>query len=798
MTTINTAPTFSQADGKVTTDFGADEWGRSVIQQADGKLVVAGFSSGNDGFALARYNINGTLDASFGGDGTLTTDLGSFFDVGHSVIQQADGKLVMAGYADYDFVLVRYNLDGTLDASFSGDGKLTTDVGAYDRNGTVIQQADGKLVVAGSDDVDSGFALVRYDLDGTLDTSFSGDGKLITDMGASAQAQSVIQQADGKLVIAGTSNSDFALVRYNLDGTLDPNFGSAGKLTTDLGVSSYDDSRCVIQQADGKLVVAGTSNSDFALVRYNTDGMLDTSFGSDGKITTDLGASSYDAAYSVIQQADGKLVVVGTSDSDFALARYNTDGTLDTSFSGDGKLTTDFSSSYDDAYSVIQQADSKLVVAGRSGAISNSNDFALARYNVDGSLDTSFGVVTLNNLPTGSVTIIGTPVQGLTLTVSNTLVDVDGLGTISYQWKVNGTVITGATGSTYTLSQADLGKIISVTASYTDGLGTAESVTSAATVAVTLNTITGDSGNNVLLSAAGDDAIDGGAGNDTASYANVSAAVTVSLASRVAQDTEGAGIDTLRSIENLTGSNYDDHLIGNAAANILDGGLGADIMAGRNGNDTYYVNHVDDVVSESLAGGVDTVYSALAAYTLRSNVEKGVVQGTVAGSLTGNVVANTLTGNAVANKLDGGAGNDKLDGKAGNDTLIGDTGNDTLIGGAGKDMLTGGAGNDVFDFNTLAESGITNATRDIITDFTRGQDKIDLSTLDANTTVAGNNAFNSLTVGGTFSGSFASAGDLYFDTVAKVLYGNTDADAAAEFSIQLTGITTLTTADLIL
>lgn len=310
--------------------------------------------------------------------------------------------------------------------------------------------------------------------------------------------------------------------------------------------------------------------------------------------------------------------------------------------------------------------------------------------------------------------------------------------------------------------------------------------------------LSGNSLNNVLYAGAGNNTLDGQGSTDTVSYLYATAGVTVSLAATVEQDTESSGLDRLLNIENLTGSKYDDHLIGNAVANVLDGGLGADIMAGRNGNDTYYVNHVDDVVSEALNGGTDTVYSSLAAYTLRSNVENGVIQGSVAGSLTGNGVANTLTGNAVANKLDGGAGNDKLDGKAGNDTLIGGTGNDTLMGGAGKDMLTGGAGNDVFDFNTLAESGITNATRDTITDFTRGQDKIDLSTLDANTTVAGNDAFKSLTVGGAFSGSFASAGDLYFDTVAKVLYGNTDADAAAEFSIQLNGITTLTTADLIL
>lgn len=132
------------------------------------------------------------------------------------------------------------------------------------------------------------------------------------------------------------------------------------------------------------------------------------------------------------------------------------------------------------------------------------------------------------------------------------------------------------------------------------------------------------------------------------------------------------------------------------------------------------------------------------------------------------------------------------------DSLSGGDGNDTLIGGAGKDTLVGGNGNDIFDFNALSEMGTTSATRDVISSFVRGQDKIDLSTLDANTATTTNDVFDSLTVGGTFSGSFASAGELYFDNVARVLYGNTDGDVTAEFAIQLTGVTTLATSDFML
>lgn len=392
--------------GKVTTAIGTgDDRAYSVIQQADGKLVAAGIS--DNAFALVRYNANGSLDTTFNGTGKLTTAIGAGTNnYAGSVIQQKNGKLVVAGYnSSGDFVVVRYNTNGTLDATFNGVGKVATDIGAgADRAYSVIQQADDKLVATGAGQNGSifGIALVRYNANGSLDTTFAGTGKTITMVGMSNDSgRSVIQQRDGKLVVAGSSsngsNDDFALARYNINGTRDTTFNGIGKVITAIGAGD-DHAYSVIQQADGKLVVAGSSyngsNDDFAIVRYNTDGSLDTSFAADGKLITAMG-TSYDYAYSVIQQTDGKLVVAGTSYSQvvgaytFALARYNADGSLDTTFDGDGKLTTLIGAT-SSAYSVIQQGDGKLVAAGSASSMGFSVDFALVRYNTDGSLDTTF------------------------------------------------------------------------------------------------------------------------------------------------------------------------------------------------------------------------------------------------------------------------------------------------------------------------------------------------------------------------------------------------------------------------
>ncbi len=293
---------------------------------------------------------------------------------------------------------------------------------------------------------------------------------------------------------------------------------------------------------------------------------------------------------------------------------------------------------------------------------------------------------------------------------------------------------------------------------------------------------TGNALGNVLYAGAGNNILDGGDGFDTASYAYATKGVTVSLASAVAQITGGSGSDTLLNIESLTGSDFNDRLTCNNQANTLNGGVGADTMIGGVGNDIYYVDNAGDVVTETstLANEIDKVNSSVN-YSLTANVENLTLTGTAAINGTGNTSNNVLTGNAGANILNGGAGND------------------SLIGGLGKDNLTGGLGADKFKFNAVAETGITATTRDIIVDFNHSQgDKIDLSAIDANTALAGNNAFSAPTLGGTFSGVFANPGELYFDQLAHILYGNNDADSAADFSIQLTGVNSLVAADFVL
>jgi uncharacterized delta-60 repeat protein len=375
--------------------------GNSGGQGAGPALVAAGSTTVN----ITPVNDAPTF-APVVGTGKVVTSSDNGQDSGGSVTVQADGKIVVVGDSanagDFDVVVLRYNTDGSLDTSFNGTGKLVTDIGGGTRDigRSVTVQADGKIVVAGySSNVENNsldFAVLRHNTDGSLDASFGVGGKLMTDVGSHSfdVVGSVTVQADGKIVVAGTSGSDFAVLRYNSDGSLDTSFNGTGKLMTDMGSDSDGSGNSVALQADGKIVVAGSSingsSSDFAVVRYTTDGSLDTSFNGTGKLVTDMGSDSDDFGNSVKVQADGKIVVAGTShnvnDSDFAVLRYNSDGSLDTSFNGTGKLVTDIdSNSFDGGNGVTLQADRKIVVAGGS-----SGGFAVLRYNSDGSLDTSF------------------------------------------------------------------------------------------------------------------------------------------------------------------------------------------------------------------------------------------------------------------------------------------------------------------------------------------------------------------------------------------------------------------------
>ena len=339
--------------------------------------------------SMASAAADGALDTTFGTGGKVTTAVG-VADQSKAIAIQSNGKILVVGDNMADFEVVRYNTDGSLDTSFDTDGKVTADIGTSttDTANAVTIQSDGKIIVAGSSGgmaPNSGnFAVVRYNTDGSLDTSFDTDGKVTTDIGTSTadSGSAVAIQSDGKIVVAGTSGSstDFAAVRYNTDGSLDTSFDTDGKVTTDIGTSTTDSGSAVAIQSDGKIVAAGTSSNDFAVVRYTTTGALDTSFDTDGKVTTDIGTSTTDTGSSAVIQSDGKIVVVGDNYSDFAIVRYTTTGALDTTFDTDGKVTTDIGTSTSDAGTAVAiQGDSKIVVAGRSGA-GGPPSFAVARY----------------------------------------------------------------------------------------------------------------------------------------------------------------------------------------------------------------------------------------------------------------------------------------------------------------------------------------------------------------------------------------------------------------------------------
>lgn len=334
-------------DGKQLTNFGGLDIAFGVaIQPSTGKIVVSGQKCTSAlicDVALARYNANGTLDTTFSGDGKQTIAHGTEDNGAYGGLAiQSDGKIVMAGYmvnshGDYDFAVYRVNANGSLDNTFSGDGRVNLGFGAGrqdDAPGLILRA--GKIIIAGKT-CDAtwkacNFAIARLNSDGTLDTTFSADGKQTTDFGGSDAGYALAVQSDGKILVAGEKHAgtveSIALARYKNDGSLDTTFSTDGKQTVTLGSEAY--AHDVLVQPDGKIVVAaqahnGAEYDDFAIVRLNPGGSLDTTFSGDGKLLLDITAGHDDRARGLIRQPDGKYVLGGgTYDGtqvDFALAR---------------------------------------------------------------------------------------------------------------------------------------------------------------------------------------------------------------------------------------------------------------------------------------------------------------------------------------------------------------------------------------------------------------------------------------------------------------------------------------------
>ena len=341
----NSAPTFSSGgDGIVETQVTSSWDGATAITtQPDGKIIaVGGANNGSDvDVTLVRYNADGSLDTGFGANGIVTTQIGSEYEAGYDVVVQPDGKILVGGYVDVgshkNFAVLRYTAAGQLDTSFDGDGIVDIDFGGQDDTGRAIKlQSDGKILVAGEARVGGVyyFGLVRLDADGSLDTSFDGDGKVTTSIGSGDdKALDMAVQSDGRIVLVGTShngsNTDFAVVRYDSDGSLDSGFGGgSGSVTFSPSNGDTDTATSVALQSDGKIVVGGNArisgNQDFAVARLNLDGTLDTSFNGTGIASTGVSAS-FDSGYDMAIQPDGKIVLTGmglVGNNNFAIVRF--------------------------------------------------------------------------------------------------------------------------------------------------------------------------------------------------------------------------------------------------------------------------------------------------------------------------------------------------------------------------------------------------------------------------------------------------------------------------------------------
>jgi uncharacterized delta-60 repeat protein len=403
---VHAAP--AQADdGDLDTSFDSDGkriYGRTngndglkhVFTQPNGDLVLSGFDNNNLSNSGSVRWAHIEVNATGGGTGLFSNPDDRLFwsprtDVIEETLLMNDGRYAQVGIAgtdpgsggkershnDYDCTVVVRKVDGSLDSSFSGDGKkfVTFSTGKHDDcNAGAIQPSDGKIVVGGWVGVgNSGdAALARLNIDGTLDTSFNSDGKWTTDLGGGWDAIRAIEiDANGKIVVAGSA-VDFFVARFTSSGDLDTSFSEDGIHTFDLGAGNTDNLWGMKIQDDGKIVVTGYNGSgNVGVARLNADGTMDSGFGSGGITVTDLGGSN-DQAHGLVIASDGKIIIGGftnaNGDFDFAAARYTTSGALDTGFSSDGISTVDVRDTNrdDKAYSIAIAGNGSVVLAGKS------------------------------------------------------------------------------------------------------------------------------------------------------------------------------------------------------------------------------------------------------------------------------------------------------------------------------------------------------------------------------------------------------------------------------------------------
>lgn len=426
------------ANGKVDAAFGnggrvttamqpgiSNDWIYSAEILADGKIVVAGMvnhdftPTSTADFGLARYNPDGSLDASFGNGGRVITPVSAGFEMIHSTVMQHDGKLVVGGYtgsADVNMVFARYLLNGSLDNSFDGDGILVINEPLNQAVYGITLQNDGKIVAAGFARIgnfDQALVL-RLNANGTPDAGFNGTGRVVVPYGAlDAYAINLRVQADGKIagvgaVRYGTDNNDMAAFRLNANGAPDASFNGTGTAV----VVNPNNNRANVTRnamdlrADGKITFIthelmatpeSTRETRYQLVRFAANGTLDAGFGTGG-IASDYISQINTQSRAIGRQADGKLVVAssvsrtaGPGANDVIVTRMNPDGSPDMGFGTGGAVTVQFGPTSSNVNALLLQPDGKIVIGGNNLVVPGNTDFAFLRLNTNGTIDNSFG-----------------------------------------------------------------------------------------------------------------------------------------------------------------------------------------------------------------------------------------------------------------------------------------------------------------------------------------------------------------------------------------------------------------------
>jgi uncharacterized delta-60 repeat protein len=739
MAQSNSSPSFLLIDGTVISKIpNLSASGKVVLTDASGHIIVAGqggSSSTNGNLVLARFDGNGILDPSFNGNGIVLSAFSGATAQTLSVLP--DQSLVATGINTeisdprYAGFIVRYNADGSLNS--------TVPTGDY-----LVYVTKNVVTSSGQTDM----ALLRYTTSGELNSSFAGLGGVSYNISNYDTPTATAFQADGKILLAGFAattidsgnltgkklDSDFALLRYNADGTIDTGFGQAGLVKTDFA-GGDDYITDVTVQADGKIVavgsiqITGSSSSSYqiAALRYNSDGSLDTSFGNNGAFILSTNSLS-DNAEAMVIQADGKIIIAGetknliTSKYDFELLRLNIDGSLDSKFGNQGVVTTEITTENDFSYGVAVDANGKILVTGSSNITDKArttSELTLVRYNPDGSLDTSVAKTntlggTVNYITNGSAVVMDSDVK-----VRDTELDainnydkasLNLVGQSTDEFKrsghlvfQNGSIVTNGVPLAIYTQTAGSGTLkinfnsFATTALVNDVMQNLAFTSKAGVSAHTIDWTFNDGNSGSTNGSVDVNIIAGSDPTNILSTGVGTARKPINVKGSAANDTiTGAkGVDTLYGFagdDTIYGLAGNDLLFGGDGNDYLDGGAGKNTLDGGAGNDIYVVNSKTDKVVETGNDSSDLVVSSVA-YVLPKNVENLTLTGK-ANAGTGNDVNNIIYGNQVANTLNGKNGNDLLYGGDGNDSLVGGAGNDLLDGGSGKDKLAGGIGDD--------------------------------------------------------------------------------------------------------